>query len=88
MIDRYTKISLMAISVFFMLASQAPRASAFDCKARTCTEAFERCMGIGCHEYGGAGGRCFANCSAWRETCMRTGEYNGNICQFHGLIKK
>jgi hypothetical protein len=88
MIDRYTKIILTAVAVLFVLTIETPSASAVTCSAKTCSEAFQGCMTIGCHQVGGAGQNCFSNRNALRDRCMRTGEFLGSTCQLHGLIKK
>jgi hypothetical protein len=86
MVDRYLKIVLTAIAVFFMLTIETPSASA-SCSSKTCTEAFQGCVSIGCHKESG-GGQCFGYCNAEREKCMQTGEFLGRYCQYKGLIKK
>jgi hypothetical protein len=87
MTAHHTKIVLTAIAVFFMLTAETPPASAVSCSSKTCSEAFQFCMTTGCHEVGHAGKNCFSNCNALRDTCMRTGDFLGSSCRYHGLIK-
>jgi hypothetical protein len=88
MVGRYIKIVVTAIAALFMLTIETPPALAQKCPARTCSEAFERCMSINCHQEKTGGGHCYAHCNAERDKCMQTGEFYGHVCQDKGLIRK
>jgi hypothetical protein len=88
MLDRYLKLVLAAIAVLFMLTIKTPPALAQSCGAKTCTQAFQACMGKHCHEEGGVGHGCYTHCQGERERCMQTGEFLGRYCQLKGLIRQ
>jgi hypothetical protein len=88
MADRYLKIVLVAMAVLFVLTIKTLPALAQSCGAKTCTQAFQACMGKHCHEEGGVGHGCYTHCQGERERCMQTGEFLGRYCQLKGLIRQ
>jgi hypothetical protein len=87
MVDRYIKIVLTTIAVFFLLTIGTHPVLAQNCSAKTCTQAFQGCMSKHCHTEK-TGGNCYPHCNAERDKCMHTGEFYGHVCQLKGLIKE
>jgi hypothetical protein len=73
--------------VLLMLTIETSPALAYRCPAKTCTEEFNLCVGIGCHRAGFVGS-CYPFCHAELDRCMQTGEFIASLCQMHGLIRK
>ena len=85
--NRYTKIVLTVVAVFPLLAIETQSASAVDCSAKRCTQAYNNCTTVGCRREGG-GASCRLVCKEQLERCLQTGEWVGRGCQLKGLIKQ
>ena len=86
MADRYLKVILTAVAVFFMLTIEIPHALAQgtkECSAKTCSQQERNCANVNCGT-----GNCAAFCHTEFERCMKTGEFFGRFCQLKGLIKQ
>jgi hypothetical protein len=74
----------MLCSILFLSAGVA--SAQVPCRAKTCTQAFNSCMNIRCAQVGG--NKCPSNCTMWHADCLRTGNWDGNVCRHTGLIKR
>jgi hypothetical protein len=71
-------------SILFLLTDGA--SAQVPCRAKTCTEAYNACMGIRCRQTGGP--NCTSHCTMWHAECLRTGEWDGVVCRHTGLIRR
>lgn len=89
MLVRNTKYFFIVTALFFSPGIGTQPVLAQTCTAKTCSQAFSACTGKHCsRERTGNSSQCYRFCQTELERCMKTGEFNGRVCQKHGLIRK
>jgi hypothetical protein len=77
---------IIRIFLFMLMLGAAAKPALGRCDSKTCSEAYNACMGIHCSEERG-GKHCERHCRPLYDKCLQTGEFHGRQCQRTGLIK-